>query len=169
MNTHNSPASVDDDPLNRRPPPKIEGMLLFAKTARQNFSREEMDSMFQSEAGSKVFESLLECREERKDARDARIVWANDTQDPKKWRMYEQQKDRYSDCISSVVCPYATQQYIECWESLRSLDKADRESIQQIGPELLCKDERQALEQCIGNAISRTLTSADLYKEDPLM
>lgn len=60
--------------------------------------------------------------------------------------------DKYKECLGYVSCPMQWKEYTQCWTQLSRLDP---QKVQERGGiDLVCRNEIQSLEQCVGGLVS---------------
>jgi hypothetical protein len=158
-----SPSDVDAllDLIKRKPPPKVDGLVHFASDLRKQFSAEERHAMLASESGEKLAAALSRCEGIQKQMRNSSNDWIKNKENKMKRKKAEEDRNKYVECLTYFACPSRWKQYTQCWSSLSKLQMSQLKRLQQFGPELACKYERQLLEQCVGSLVSSAIRAAD--------
>lgn len=147
--------------IQRKPPPKIDGLVHLANDQRQQFTNDERRRMFQSPEGQLLARAMTRCEGHEKAIREARADWLQHRDNKTKLSKMEHERNKYVECLTYATCPTSWQPYSQCWSHLATqLNREQLQQLQALGPQVACQYERQALELCVGNVVAGAVRAA---------
>ena len=163
-----SPAEVNAllELIKLKPPPKVDGLVAFTADLRTQYAPEERTAILESSSGAKLLEALGRCDGINKQMRQMRNEWMNDRDNKVKRNKLREFKVKYVECLTYIACPMRWKGYTQCWSNLSRLNMEELQRIQDFGPELACKYERQLVEQCVGSLVAGAIRAADTVRSN---
>lgn len=151
--------------LRRKPPAKVDGVLHLLSDMSQGdvYNDEKRRIMATTDCGRRLANALVKCEGLKGTAKKE----AELSKDPETAKQIIQEgRAKYIDCLSYVSCPARWKQYTQCWSDLTNLNLPQLDQLRANGGfDVICRNERHALERCVGNLVSCTV-GASLLGED---
>lgn len=143
--------------LQQKPPANLEGFLhLVGDMRRERFTVHEQRLMAESDSGQALAGALVRCEGLKQKANEAASLKGDNAREAVK-----ESTIKYVDCLSYVSCPDRWKQYTQCWTKLSDMPVDDLKKLKEVGFEVACRNERHALESCVGNHVTRTVRASE--------
>jgi hypothetical protein len=154
-----------------KPVAKIDGLLQFMKDVPSRMSLEEQRAMSASQAGRVLMGAVVRCERHSKEMREARAKLqqsSSESSAPTSTKISSLKRAafltrrKYMDCLSYMTCPERWKQYKNCWdENVGSLTLDELQIWHDQGVlDLVCGQERAALERGVGGIVSSAVQAA---------
>lgn len=143
-------------------PPKVESLSdliehLQSDELSESFDKNERRNLMKEKVGQHIYAIIQNCGSHQKNLSESQKIYKKNKTEQQK-EILVSDKNQYQNCLAAISCPERYRAFRACWSRLPP--NLLNEFEQHRATHLLCQSERQGVQGCAGNIVSRGVRAA---------